>query len=54
MSELIPDASKKHVLTLDTVSAGDHWDLRMSRQIAPLLKDVIIQCEDVVFFGFTC
>ena len=22
--------------TLDTVSAGDHWDLRMSRQMAPL------------------
>lgn len=24
-------------LPLDTVSAGDHWDRRMSRQILPLL-----------------
>jgi len=23
--------------TFETVSAGDHWDLRISRQIAPLL-----------------
>ena len=24
--------------TFDTVSAGDHWDRRMSRQMAPLLQ----------------
>ena len=23
---------------METVRAGDHWDLRMSRQMAPLLK----------------
>ena len=35
-------------LTLDTVSAGDHCDLSMSRQIAPLLKEIIEKCENVV------
>lgn len=31
--------SKEHIdnKTLETVRAGDHWDLRMSKQIAPLL-----------------
>ena len=44
----------KTYLTLDTVSAGDHWDLSMSRQIAPLLKEIITKYENVVFLGFTC
>ena len=34
--------------TLETVSAGDHCDLSMSRQIAPLLKEIINKCENVV------
>ena len=53
-SEYMPDIWIKTYLTLDTVSAGDHWDLSMSRQIAPLLKVIITKCEKVVFFGFTC
>ena len=26
----------QQLLTLETVSAGDHWDRRISRQMAPL------------------
>ena len=29
-------AELRDILTLETVSAGDHWERRMSRQMAPL------------------
>ena len=31
---------KDFMQTFDTVSAGDHWDRRMSRHMAPLLGKV--------------
>ena len=41
MRQSFDDKSKKNLLkkvpTFETVRAGDHWDRRMSRQMAPLL-----------------
>ncbi len=36
------------IITLETVSAGDHWDLKISRQMAPLLKQKLYNLKKYI------
>jgi hypothetical protein len=36
-----------YTITLETVSAGDHWDLKISRQMAPLLKQKLYYFKNI-------